>query len=340
VSASCRLWLSSRRKRQRRRLQLAYGRQQALSGARGAARARARRSRRCDAVPSGPRCRSGGEGRVALNGRRRPAWQRSVGKPARMGRPASRTPSSCPSAARRLHNRLACGTVAERLLEALGEFHFRVGTVGSGRVGRRHGGVPAPRLAPPAASRRRRRSGVLRRRSMGPSRHGLPRDPHAAPTARVVNGRRAGRRGLVAHWCAQRNPGATVVALLPDQGWRCLDSVYDDRWLQELGVRLVRLPAAPTEVDHPREASGRVDAGGLALPLACLGAGGRGHVSRPGAAVLSESSVHARLGTGAARKREPRFGGERPASGVEGPRSHRLISSRAGHRDRRPHGWP
>jgi hypothetical protein len=63
-----------------------------------------------------------------------------------MGRPASRTPSPCPSAARRLHNRLACGTVAERLLEALGEFHFRVGTVGSGRVGRRHGGVPAPRL--------------------------------------------------------------------------------------------------------------------------------------------------------------------------------------------------
>jgi cysteine synthase A len=66
----------------------------------------------------------------------------------------------------------------------------------------------------------------------------------------------SGAAWLVAQWYAQRNPGATVVALLPDQGWRYLDTVYDDRWLQQHGVLLTELPGAPTEVQHPDEVSG------------------------------------------------------------------------------------
>jgi cysteine synthase len=181
------------------------------------------------------------------------------------------------------YNRIAYGAVAELLLETLGSIDFVVGTVGSG--GSTGGTTSFLRLVcpdlqligvdttnsvlfgPPDGPR------LLR--GLGSSIHPGNVDPSdydeihwvGAATAfhatRLLHRRHglfmggtSGAAWLVARWCAERNPGATVVALLPDQGWRYLDTVYDDRWLEQRAVRVTRLPNSPTEVDHPAAVSG------------------------------------------------------------------------------------
>jgi len=44
---------------------------------------------------------------------------------------------------------------------------------------------------------------------------------------------------------------ARVVVLLPDEGHRYQDTVYDDAWLRRQGLRVRRLPNRPVEVDAP-----------------------------------------------------------------------------------------
>jgi cysteine synthase A len=56
---------------------------------------------------------------------------------------------------------------------------------------------------------------------------------------------------LVAEWWAARNPDALCVAVLPDEGYRYLATTYDDRWIDEQGLRLAALPEEPVEVPHP-----------------------------------------------------------------------------------------
>lgn len=73
----------------------------------------------------------------------------------------------------------------------------------------------------------------------------------------------SGAGWLVARWWARAHPDATVVALLPDEGHRYSDTVYDDDWLRRQGL-LVRgprgargmrpLPARPSEVTDPGDA--------------------------------------------------------------------------------------
>ena len=64
----------------------------------------------------------------------------------------------------------------------------------------------------------------------------------------------SGAAYLVARWWAKRNPDATVVVVLPDEGYRYQDTVYDDQWMYEQNLWLPDLPEAPVFVKHPLEA--------------------------------------------------------------------------------------
>jgi cysteine synthase A len=61
----------------------------------------------------------------------------------------------------------------------------------------------------------------------------------------------SGAAWMVAQWKARAEPDARVVVLLPDEGHRYQDTVYDDAWLRRQGLRLRRLPNRPIEVDAP-----------------------------------------------------------------------------------------
>jgi cysteine synthase A len=61
----------------------------------------------------------------------------------------------------------------------------------------------------------------------------------------------SGAAWMVAQWKARAEPDARVVVLLPDEGHRYQDTVYDDAWLRRQGLRLRRLPNRPVEVDAP-----------------------------------------------------------------------------------------
>jgi cysteine synthase A len=61
----------------------------------------------------------------------------------------------------------------------------------------------------------------------------------------------SGAAWMVAQWKARNEPDARVVVLLPDEGHRYQDTVYDDAWLRRQGLRLRRLPGRPIEVDAP-----------------------------------------------------------------------------------------
>jgi cysteine synthase A len=66
----------------------------------------------------------------------------------------------------------------------------------------------------------------------------------------------SGAAYAVARWWAERHPDATVVVLMPDEGHRYLNTVYDDAWLRErLPVRDA-LPDGPRTVLHPHEVEG------------------------------------------------------------------------------------
>ena len=81
----------------------------------------------------------------------------------------------------------------------------------------------------------------------------------------------------VGRWHAAADPGALTVVLMPDEGYRYLDTVYDDAWLAGAGHSLDGLPAAPSPVDDPAAAAGPWDsyAWGRRSYDAVLGAGVR-----------------------------------------------------------------
>ena len=63
----------------------------------------------------------------------------------------------------------------------------------------------------------------------------------------------SGAAWMVAQWKARLEPEARVVVLLPDEGYRYQDTVYDDAWLRRQGLRLRRLPSRPVEIDKPAD---------------------------------------------------------------------------------------
>ncbi|MDQ4021085.1 MAG: pyridoxal-phosphate dependent enzyme [Actinomycetota bacterium] len=67
----------------------------------------------------------------------------------------------------------------------------------------------------------------------------------------LFQGPTSGAAFLVAEWYAARNPDATCVVMLPDEGYRYQASVYDDAWLAENGFDLSTWPVEPVELTHP-----------------------------------------------------------------------------------------
>lgn len=64
----------------------------------------------------------------------------------------------------------------------------------------------------------------------------------------------SGAAYLVGRWFAERNPDAVTVVMLPDEGYRYQDTVYDDGWLFARGHAGVTVPTDPVMADHPRSA--------------------------------------------------------------------------------------
>jgi len=70
----------------------------------------------------------------------------------------------------------------------------------------------------------------------------------------LFRGGTSGAAWLVAKYWADRHPGSRTVCLLPDDGYRYLDSIYNDRYMQENHFWLSSLPSTPREVEDPRYA--------------------------------------------------------------------------------------
>ncbi len=66
----------------------------------------------------------------------------------------------------------------------------------------------------------------------------------------------SGAAFLVARWWAAANPGALTVVMMPDEGYRYQDTVYDDDWLHSRGYLGARLPAEPVAVTDPTRPEG------------------------------------------------------------------------------------
>ena len=63
----------------------------------------------------------------------------------------------------------------------------------------------------------------------------------------------SGAAWLVAEWWARENPDALTAVVLPDEGYRYQDTVYDDAWLDARGVRLDAAPGGPVEWERPHD---------------------------------------------------------------------------------------
>lgn len=66
----------------------------------------------------------------------------------------------------------------------------------------------------------------------------------------------SGAAYLAARWWARANPGALTVVMLPDEGYRYQDTVYDDEWLAARGHLDQPLPSAPVTVSDPARPQG------------------------------------------------------------------------------------
>lgn len=64
----------------------------------------------------------------------------------------------------------------------------------------------------------------------------------------------SGAASLVGHWWAREHPDQTTVVLLPDEGYRYQDTIYDDAWLRDNGTWVDLLPTRPRRVTQPSEA--------------------------------------------------------------------------------------
>lgn len=65
----------------------------------------------------------------------------------------------------------------------------------------------------------------------------------------------SGAAYLVADWWARENTDALSAVIFPDEGYRYQDTVYDDAWIEQRGLRIEALPHEPVEWDHPHDGS-------------------------------------------------------------------------------------
>ncbi|HET6213786.1 MAG TPA: cysteine synthase family protein [Micromonosporaceae bacterium] len=66
----------------------------------------------------------------------------------------------------------------------------------------------------------------------------------------------SGAAYLVGQWWARANPSALTVVMMPDEGYRYQDTVYDDGWLRAHGHLDQPDPAEPIVVDDPTRPEG------------------------------------------------------------------------------------
>lgn len=180
-------------------------------------------------------------------------------------------------------NPRAYASVAELLLESLGQVDCLVGPVGSG--GSMCGTATALRTIIPECRAIGvdthcsvlfgQPSGMRELRGLGMSLmpanldHRVFDDVHWCDAASaylatrqlhqqhaLFMGPTSGAAYLVARWWAEANPGALTVVMLPDEGYRYQDTVYDDEWLLARGHLRAGLPAEPTVVGAPTEPGG------------------------------------------------------------------------------------
>jgi S-sulfo-L-cysteine synthase (3-phospho-L-serine-dependent) len=64
----------------------------------------------------------------------------------------------------------------------------------------------------------------------------------------------SGAAYLVGKWWARANQGGKAIILLPDEGYRYQDSVYDDDWLRAHHMLRAGQAQSPTVVSHPGDA--------------------------------------------------------------------------------------
>jgi cysteine synthase A len=188
--------------------------------------------------------------------------------------------SFCPEQYTNPDNPRSYRVVAEMLLEALGPVDCVVGPVGSG--GSMCGTVTHLRTAAPEC----RAVGVdtpgsvlfghpdAPRQLRGLGMSVLPANldhrvfdsvhwctaPLAYRATRALHRRHAvfmgptsGAAYLVARWWARSHPDALTVVMLPDEGHRYQDTVYDDGWLATTGHLDGPVPVEPTPLDHPAD---------------------------------------------------------------------------------------
>ncbi|MDQ2835968.1 MAG: cysteine synthase family protein [Actinomycetota bacterium] len=72
----------------------------------------------------------------------------------------------------------------------------------------------------------------------------------------VYMGPTSGAAFHVARWWARANPTALTVVMLPDEGYRYQDTVYNDDWLLAQGYLGSQLPPEPVQVEDPRLLAG------------------------------------------------------------------------------------
>ncbi|MGW9250403.1 pyridoxal-phosphate dependent enzyme [Streptomyces badius] len=75
----------------------------------------------------------------------------------------------------------------------------------------------------------------------------------------LFQGPTSGAAYRVARWWAERNPGARCVVMLPDEGYRYQDTLYDDGWLAAQGLDKPDAPLDPRDVASPHDAGSSWD---------------------------------------------------------------------------------
>lgn len=179
------------------------------------------------------------------------------------------------------HNPGAYAPVAELLAESLGAFDCLVGSVGSG--GSTCGTSSYLRLLFPKLQtigvdthgsilfgqpeRKRMLRGLGNSLMPGNVDHTVFDEVHWVSAAEAFRATRllhqtkalfkggtSGAAYLVANWWAIQHPDRCVVVLLPDEGHRYQETIYNDPWLHENNLWLTSLPVGPRMVANPREA--------------------------------------------------------------------------------------
>jgi len=180
-------------------------------------------------------------------------------------------------------NAAAYGSVAELLVECLGQIDCLVGSVGSGGSS---GGMttllrtvfPRMRLVgvdTPGSVVFGAKRGPRLLRGLGSSllpgnvRHELFDEVHWVGAAEaflmarqlyrrhaLFMGATSGATYLVGRWLAAANPDWRVVALMPDEGHRYQQTIYNDAWLRRHRVLLHVEPVHPVTVEHPHRVEG------------------------------------------------------------------------------------